>query len=134
VSRGVRRNALVKASERHPNGRLEVFGVNDGLFAFRPERNDKFAVMSAPRDELPHVDDIPAATVCGPGFAIPATAQRETVRSIRKAVQFVKACATGELASNWSRLMPVRFSDVETNEITTPPGVVFEAPVISKPA
>jgi hypothetical protein len=35
-----------------------VFGVNDGLFAFRPERNDKFAVMSAPRDELPNVDDI----------------------------------------------------------------------------
>jgi hypothetical protein len=35
-----------------------VFGVNERLFAFRPEGNDRFAVMSAPRDELPNVDDI----------------------------------------------------------------------------
>jgi hypothetical protein len=36
VSRGVRRNALVKASERHSNGRPGVLGVNDrgGLASF----------------------------------------------------------------------------------------------------
>jgi hypothetical protein len=31
VSRGVRRNALVKASERHGKERLYLFGVNEGL-------------------------------------------------------------------------------------------------------
>jgi hypothetical protein len=32
VSRGVRRNALVKASERHPKERLSRFGVNGRIF------------------------------------------------------------------------------------------------------
>jgi hypothetical protein len=31
VSRGVRGNALVKASERLPNGRLYLFGVNENI-------------------------------------------------------------------------------------------------------
>jgi hypothetical protein len=31
MSRGVRRNALVKASERHPNGGRGVLGVNEKI-------------------------------------------------------------------------------------------------------
>jgi hypothetical protein len=58
MSRGVRRNALVKASERRGKKRPVLLGVNERLFAFRRERNDSFTVMSVRSDELPNIDDI----------------------------------------------------------------------------
>jgi hypothetical protein len=41
VSRGVRGNALVKASERHANGRLELFFVNELIRLRRAADRDK---------------------------------------------------------------------------------------------